>query len=238
MKTSVKAGSLLIAGIFALSGCGSSEGAQGSEPAESGSASPTPTLAVGQEQYSADELESALAAVNEAEGLNGEIQNDAELRPQFEDASYLETGVDPEQCTAVLSSTFDRKIQDGNLAFMGFNATDMLAVISYDDKSVLEKQFGDSENTLADCGEFQMTNGDARITAVAESATASTEAPVTQAYRTTVRRESGDGVVVHVVGISGTTQVSATLIDPTDEAASVAQSEEVINAVLAELEKD
>ncbi|MCC9175960.1 hypothetical protein [Arthrobacter sp. zg-Y179] len=234
MKKTIKAGALLVAGVFVLSGCGSSDGDSGSASAES---SPTPTLAVGQDQYSADELEDALVAVTEDGVLTGNVENDEMLRPQFEEASYTDITIKPEQCAALLSSTFDRKIQEGNLAFGGVNDSDVLTLVSYADASVLEKQVDGSETAPADCAEIQMANGEAQLAAALEKIEASTEAPTTQAYRTTIDRSGSEGMAIHVIGISGTVQISATLFDPADEATAIADAEEAINAVYAELEK-
>ncbi|MCQ1948000.1 MULTISPECIES: hypothetical protein [unclassified Arthrobacter] len=233
MKKTIKAGALLLAGVFVLSGCGSSDGDSGSAEAES---SPAPTLAVGQDQYSADELEDALVAVTEDGILTGDVENDAMLRPQFEDASYTDISIEPEKCAALLSSTFDRKIQEGNLAFGGVNDSDVLTLVSYDDASVLEEQVEGSETAVADCAQIQMANGEAELAASLEKIEASTEAPTTQAYRTTIDRIGSEGTAIHVIGISGTVQVSVSLFDPADEDAAIADAEEAIDAVYAELE--
>lgn len=235
VKNSIKAGALLVAGVIALSGCGSSEGTSGS--AEGETSSPTPTLAVGQNQYSADELEDALKAAREDGVVTGDIENDGMLRPQFEESSYKDLTIKPEQCAALLSSTFDRKIQDGNLAFGGLNDSDVVTLVSYKDASVLEEQVDASGQALTDCAEFQMDNGMGQINASLEKIDASTEAPVTQAYRTTIGAMDSQGTAVHVMGISGTVQVSATLFDPADVDGAVADGEEAVNAVLAALDK-
>ncbi|MCQ2001908.1 hypothetical protein [Arthrobacter zhaoxinii] len=226
MKKTIKTSALLIAGVFVLSGCG------GGNP-ESGESS---ALAVGQDQYSADELEAALEAVKEDGILTGAVENDAMLRPQFEKPSYTDITISPEQCAALLSSTFDRKLQDGNLAFGGLNDSDVLTLVSYEDASVLEEQVEGSGQALTDCAELQMNNGTGQITAALEKIDASSEAPTTQAYLTTIGQPSS-GEAVHVIGISGTVQVSATLFDPADVEAAVADGEEAVNAVLTELEQ-
>lgn len=235
MKKSLKASALLVAGVFALSGCGSSdESAAADSPA---SASPTPTLAVGEEQYTADELETALTAVKTAQGLTGNVQNDALLRPELKDAALSEITATPEQCTILVSSLFDKKIADGNLATLELDDTDILMLVSYEDASVLQKQAEDSDQLIEDCAEFQMELNGTPITGTVEGIDASSEAPTTEGYRTLITRANGEGTAIQVTALSGTLSLNATLFDPADEAAAVANAEKAINAVLAELEK-
>lgn len=234
MKKSMKAGALLVAGVFALSGCGSS-----SEAADSGSdeSTPTPTLAVGQDQYTADELEAALTAVKTARGLEGDVENDAALRPQLGEVSLTGITATPAQCVTLVSSLFDETIADGNLATVELDGAGGLMLISYKDSSVPDKQAETGEQLASDCAEFQMERGGVTITGAVETLDASTEAPTTQAYRTTITRADGKSETVLVQALSGTLNLSVTVLDPTDAAAAVATAEETINAALAELEK-
>ena len=234
MNKTIKAGALLVAGVFVLSGCGSSDGNSGSAPAES---SPTPTLAVGQDQYSPDELEDALVALTEDQILTGDIENDAMLRPQFENDSFTGISITPEQCSGLLSSTFDKGIQDGNLAFGLLQDSNVLTLVSYEDASVLEEQVEGGDQVVAECADLQMENDGVQLSAGVEKIDASTDAPTTHAYRTTIDRGDAEGIAIHVMGISGTVQISVTMFDSADEAAGIAEAEEAINAVYAELEK-
>ena len=236
----MKAGAVLVAGIFALSGCGSSDETTeaASESSPSATATPTPTLAVGQEQYTADELEAALNAVKASQGLTGEVENDATLRPQLADLSFADIKTTPEQCNILVSSVLDATIADGNLATVGLDDSDGLMLISYDDASVLEKQADRGEQLVKDCTNFEMELNGTVITASAESLEASTEAPSTQAYRTVINRAANEEAsIVAVSGLSGTLNLNVTLFDPVDVDAAVARAEEVINAALTEFEK-
>ena len=236
MKKSMKAGALLVAGVFALSGCGSSSEAADSGSTES-SPTPTPTLAVGQDQYTADELEAALTAVKTARGLEGDVENDAALRPQLGEVSLSGITATPAQCVTLVSSLFDETIADGNLATVELGGTGGLMLISYKDSSVPDKQAETGEQLAGDCAEFQMEKGGVTITGAVEPLDASTEAPTTQAYRTTITRADGQAETVLVQALSGTLNLSVTVLDPADAAAAVATAEETINAALAELEK-
>ncbi|WAP51043.1 hypothetical protein OL239_14150 [Arthrobacter sp. ATA002] len=239
MNKSMKAGALLIAGVFALSGCGSSDETATADSPASGSPSPTPTLAVGQEQYTADELEAALTAVKTSEGLTGEVENDAMLRPQLEETTLSGVVTTPEQCNILVSSFFDEKIAGGNLATVGLDSSDTLMLISYEDASVLEEQAGSSEQLIKDCVDFEMALDGAVITGAVEGLEASTDAPSTQAYRTVITRaDGGEASTIQVSGLSGTLNLSVTLFDPADPDAAVAKAEETINAALTELEKE
>jgi hypothetical protein len=238
MNKSMKASALLVAGIFALSGCGSSDDSAAADSPAADSPSPTPTLAVGQDQYSADELEAALTAVKTAQGLTGDVENDATLRPQMEEATLSGITATPEQCNILVSSFFDEKIGEGNLGTVGINDSDTLMLISYKDASVLEKQAESSAQLVKDCAEFQMEADGRVINGSVESLEASTDAPSTQAYRSVITRaDGGEASTIQVSGLSGTLNLSVTLFDPADAKAAVAEAEESINAALSELEK-
>ncbi|MET4060036.1 hypothetical protein ABIB35_001581 [Arthrobacter sp. UYP6] len=237
MKNTMKAGALLVAGIFALSGCGGSD-ESASESSPSATPTPTPTLAVGQEQYTADELEAALTAVKASQSLTGEVENDATLRPQLEEFSLADIKTTPEQCNTLVSSVLDETIADGNLATVGLDDSDALMLISYDDASVLEEQADSGEQLIKDCTDFEMELDGKVITASVESLEASTEAPSTQAYRTVINRAGNEEAsIIAVSGLSGTLNLSVTLFDPVDADAAVSTAEEIINAALSELEK-
>ncbi|GAA3288995.1 hypothetical protein ACFFON_15030 [Arthrobacter citreus] len=238
MNKSMKTAALLTAGIFALSGCGSSDESAAADSPATASATPTPTLAVGQEQYSADELEAALTAVKESQGLEGDVENDATLQAQLADATVTGITTTPEECHILVSSLLDEKIADGNLAAVGLSGGDGLMLISYEDASVLEEQVESGEQLIKDCADFEMELEGVVIGGSAEAIEASTDAPSTQAYRTTITRgDGGEASTIQVSGLSGTLNLSVTLFDPTDTDAAVAEAEETINAVLSELEK-
>ena len=234
MKKSIKTCTLLVAGVFALSGCGSS-GQADSAPEESSSPSPTPTLAVGQDQYTPDELEAALQAVKADEGLSGDIENNAALQPQL--SSLSDITATPALCVSLMSSMFDKSLSDGNLAALAMGGTDLLMLASYADSSIADEQAETGDQLAADCAEFQLERGGVALTGAVEAVEASSEAPTTQAYRATITRADGQSETLLVRALSGTTSLSVTIFDPTDTAAAVASAEETINAALAELEK-
>ncbi|GAA3288997.1 hypothetical protein ACFFON_15035 [Arthrobacter citreus] len=246
MNKSLKAGALLVAGIFALSGCGSSDSpeAAASEPsasAESASPTPTPTptLAVGQEQYTADELEAALTAVKEEQGLTGQIANDAAVRPELagvEDA-FAGIVITPEECSALATANLSEKIESSTVAIMQLSETDSLTVISYEDASLMDSQVENNEQQMVDCAEFTMETGGQVLSASAEEVDSSTDAVTTQAYSVAINVEGQETTTLQISGFSGTTNITVSMSDPADAAGAQGAAEELINAVLAELEK-
>ena len=242
MTKSIKAGALLVAGIFALSGCASSgeadSASESQSPApESESSSSAP--AVRQGQYTADELEAALTAVKSEAGLKGQIANDATLRPELEGVEDALSGITitPEECSTLASANIGEKVKGSNIAVIQLSATDALTVMSYEDKSLVEDQIRNNDQQMVDCTEFQMEAGGQIITASAEELDASTDSERTQAYSVAVDAGGQQTVTVQVNAFSGSTNIVINLIDPADPAAAVAEAEKTINAVLAELEK-
>lgn len=249
MKNTMKTGALCLAGILALSACGSSgESVSSASPASpdspasapaSSAPSSTPAPAAGREQYTADELEAALTAVKASQGLTGEVQNDDAVRPLLAENPLTGVTITPEHCNSLVSSFFDEKISDGNLAAVGMDGTDLLMLISYDDASVPDQQTGSSKQLIKDCGNFTMELNGTVIDGSVETIDASTQAPSTQAFRTELSRDGKpEGAVLQVSGISGTVTASVTLLNPEDEDAAVTAAEKTINAALAELEKN
>ena len=231
MLKSTKTGALLVAGVFALAGCGSSSEAAGSDSPDS----PSPTLAVGQDQYAADELEAALTAFKSAQGLTGDVENNDQLQLQL--TSATEMTATPEQCVWLMSSLFDKTLADGNLAALSLDGTDGLMVVSYEDSSVLDEQAETGEQLSKDCAEVQLEARGVTLPGAVEAIDASTDAPATQAYLTTITQPNGQAQTLQVRALSGTTSVFVSFFDPADVTAAVATAEESINGVLAELEK-
>jgi hypothetical protein len=248
MNKSMKAGALLVAGIFALSGCGSSDDSassadaapdsSASAPAESASPTPTPTPVVGEKQYSPDELEAALVAVKADQGLQGEVANQESLRPLLEEAPDALAGVTitPEKCDVLATTDIAGVLENANMAMLMLSATDFLSVASHPDESVMTKQFADNSLLMEDCAEFQMETAGQIVTATTEPVDAETDGEQTQAFRSeiTVGGEVTESTQISVV--SGTTNIQITL-DGSDAAAALPEAEKLINAVLAELEK-
>ena len=246
MNRSMKAGALLVAGIFALTGCsGAGETTAGESPAASDSPSPTstPTPTVGQEQYTPQELEAALAAVKTQLGLTGEVVGEEALAPLLEQAPDMLAGVTitPEQCDVLASTDIAGVVENANMALLLLSQTDSLAVASHPDASVMEKQTEDNARLLDECSEFQMEVAGQAITATTEAVEAQTDAEATQAFRTSIATAEGATETLQISAVSGTTNVQVTMAGAgasgTESAAAVAKAEDAINAVLAELEK-
>lgn len=252
MYNTLKTGALCLAGILALSACSSVESASSPSPASqassasapassasSSASSSAPAPAAGREQYTADELEAALTAVKAGQGLNGEVRNDAAVRPLLAENPFTGVTIAPEQCRSLMSSFLDEKISAGNLAAVGLEGSDMLMLISYDDASAPNQQTESSRQLIKDCGNFTAELGGTAIDGSVETIDASTQAPSTQAFRTELSRDGKPlGAVIQVSAVSGTVNAGVTLLNPEDEDAAVAAAEKTINAALAELEKN
>lgn len=245
MKKSMKAGALLVAGVFALSACGGSgdaaepAAADSSASAESASPTPTPTPAVGQEQYTADELEAALTAVKEDQGLTGQIANDATVRPELEgvEDTFDNIVITPEECSALATANLSEKITSSTVAIMQLSETDSLTVISYEDASLIDDQVKNNDQQMIDCTEFTMETAGQVLTASAEEVDSSTDAETTQAYSVAINVAGQETTTLQVSGFSGTTNITVSMSDPADAAGAQGAAEELINSVLAELEK-
>ncbi|MBO0908313.1 hypothetical protein [Arthrobacter sunyaminii] len=245
MNKSMKAGALLVAGVFALSGCGSSD--EGSEAASESSPSatptPTPTLAVGQEQYTPAELETALAAILADRGMAGEIITQQDLAPMLEGAPDQLAGVviTPEQCDVLASADIAATLDSANMAMIMLSETDTLTIASHPSASIMDKQVQDNTRLLEDCAQFQMEAGGQVISAAVDSLDASTDGQTTQAFRTTITAAEQVTDTVQVSAVSGTTNVQVSMTGNLTTAAeseeAIAQAETIINEVLAELEK-
>ena len=253
MKKSMKAGALLVAGVFALSGCSSSdegtESAAESSPSATATPTPTPTLAVGQEQYTPAELESALAAVLADRGMDGEVITQEDLAPMLEGApdSLAGVAITPEQCDVLAAADIAGVLESANMAMIMLSDTDTLTIASHPSASVMDKQVEDNTRLLDECAEFQMEISGQVINASVEALDASTEGQTTQAFRTSIATvdpaTDAEQVTdtVQVSAVSGTTNVQVSMTGGLSSAAesdqAIAQAETIINEVLAELEK-
>ena len=242
MKKSMKAGALLVAGVFALSGCGSSdegsEAASESSPSATATPTPTPTLAVGQEQYTPEELEAALQAVKADQGLSGEIANQEMLSPLLQETPDALAGVTitPAKCDVLATTDIAGVLENANMAMLMLSATDVLMIASHPDESVMEKQFADNSLLLEDCAQFQMEAAGQVITASAEPVDATTDAEQTQAFRTVITAGEEVTESTQLSVVSGTTNIQITL-NGAEGAASMSKAEDLANALLAELAK-
>ncbi|MCC3266427.1 hypothetical protein [Arthrobacter gengyunqii] len=240
MKKSMKAGALLVAGVFALSGCGSSDDGSkaASESSPSATATPTPTLAVGQSQYTPEELEAALQAVKADQGLSGEIANQEMLSPLLQEAPDALAGVTitPEKCDVLATTDIAGILESANMAMLMLTATDMLMIASHPDESVMEKQFADNSLLLEECAQFQMEAAGQVMTASIEPVDATTDAEQTQAFRTAITAGEEVTESTQLSVVSGTTNIQITLNGP-EGGASMSKAEDLANALLAELAK-
>lgn len=239
MKNTVKAGALLVAGVIALSGCGSSEPEQESAAAETTAASATPTPTAEAQQYSAADLEAALTAVRDERGMTGLVVNDASLRPQLErTADALQNIViTPEVCGDLVTNNLAEKVDSANVAVMQLNQTDAVTILSYEDASFIEGQIESNAKQVDQCAEFQMEVDGQVSSATGKTVEASTDAETTEAYSSVVTTGAEVLEGYQISGFSGTTNISVSMTNPADSDGAVAAAEELINEILAELEK-
>lgn len=247
MNKSMKAGALLVAGVFALSGCSGSDGggesAAESSPSATATPTPTPTLAVGQDQYTPAELEAALAAVLADRGMSGEVITQKDLAPLLEGAPDQLAGlvITPEQCDVLASADIAAALDSANMAMIMLSETDTLTIASHPEASVMDKQVEENARLLDECSQFQMEAGGQVISAEVDSLDASTDGQETQAFRTTITAAEQVTDTVQVSAVSGTTNVQVSMTGNLTTAAeseeAIAQAETIINEVLAELEK-
>ena len=186
-----------------------------------------------------DQLEDALLAVNSDQALGAKVINDEQLRPEMAGAGDSLAGVviTPEQCATFASTDIGELLDNAKIAMMMLSPTSALTVVSHPDAAVLETQVENDSKLLDECATFQMDAAGAVATATNVGLDASTDADVTQAFVTTVTSTGTMDTTLQVSGISGTTRVNMSVQAPEDPEAAVAEAEELINAVLAELEK-
>lgn len=241
MKNTVKAGALLLAGMLALSACGGSDETASASDGEASSASPSPTatLAVGQEQYTEEELLAAVEAVNAAEGGTGVVSDEATFRQYLADQSLPDgIAITPSQCEGIAGfATFFGDVDQAHIASLKLGDDQKLTVVSHPDAPGLETQMQDNEDLLGDCVEFEMGDEEFTAAGTTERLDVSTEAPATQAFSLTLTAEGTTLSGLKVSAASGTTNIVVTNSDATDPEEAAGQAAELIDAVLAELQK-
>lgn len=237
LKKSMQACALLVAGVFALSGCGSSE-------EESAEAAPT----VGEDQYSAEDLDAVLKAVVADHGVDGEIASEDNRAQETADYAGLKEKMAfaPESCATLLTPSFADETADANVALMMLNDTgntsDSLTIVSHADVSGMEKTADGNEKMLAECGDFSISPvgmTGMQLPGTTAPVDASTEAESTTGFRTDLTMGEESVMMIEVHGVSGTTSVSVsmTLEDEAEIESSRDRAVEVINSTLTELGK-
>lgn len=112
-----------------------------------------------------------------------------------------------------------------------------LTLVSHPDATVPDTQMRDNEDLLGDCVEFEMGDEEFTAAGTTERLDVSTEAPATQAFSLTLTAEGTTLSGVKVSAASGTTGIVVTNSNATDPEEAAAQAAELIDTVLAELQK-
>lgn len=242
MKNTMKASALLLAGMLALTACGGSEepaSASDKDAASSESASPTPTLAVGQEQYTAAELVAALEAVNTAQGGAGAVSDDAAFREYLGQQSLPEgVKITPEKCADFAGFTdFFGDLDEANIAYLALGTDQKLALISHPEAATLDTVMQENKALMDECGSFEMGAEGLTVAGTAETLKVTTEAPLTQAFALSLSAEGNTLSGLKVSAASGTTNVVLINSDAANKDEATAEATKLIDAVLAELKK-
>lgn len=242
LKNNMKAGALLLAGMLALSACGSSDepaSASDAEATSAESASPSPTLAVGQEQYTAGELTAALEAVNTAQGGAGVVSDDPTLRDYLDQQSLpAEIVVTPAECKDIAGfASFFGDVDKANIASVKLGDDLKLTLVSHPEASTLDTLMQDNDALLGECSDFEMGDGEFTATGTTERLEVSTDAPETQAFALSLTAEGTTLSGLKVAAASGTTNAVVTDSDAANAEEAAAEAAELIDAVMAELQK-
>ncbi|MER1997673.1 MAG: hypothetical protein ABTA24_14420 [Arthrobacter sp.] len=245
MKKNMMVGAVFVAGALVLAGCGSEGAADDGADTAATQAQAAPTAVEStsaadgnsQGQYTPAELQAALAAVKDKEGLTGAIADDAAVRAQLPAATDALDGITitPEACAELATDRLAEKLETGNFAIMQLSATDTVTLISYEDESFIEGQIASNEKQVAECAEFQMEAGGQTFSTTGQEVPASSSADTTQAFSVVTTGEGVSTEVIQVAGFSGTTVITVSMTDPADAAGAAAAGGQLVDAILAEL---
>lgn len=197
-------------------------------------------------QYSADQLEVALASLNKSESLQGTIITDAEIRPALETAAEEgalgEITVTPAECDIFADTELTGLAAEANLAVMTFAGgsslqPDSLTLSSQASVDAIREQINANRTQLARCSEFTMEVSGEVLTARVTELGAATEADETFAAATRVKRPGSIQETISVTGIIGTTSVAVTVGSSRDRTADVERAVGLVNGAIAELKE-
>ena len=250
MKKTLKAGVLLATGLFAMTGCSSSGDDAGTSPTQETTASAAPSgtsepsaaadasaSAVGAEQYTAEQIEAALAGAKESQGLGGQIIPGDMLRSQVEGAAGMlgDVVITPEKCDVLASMDVSKALDSANVGMMQLSATDLVSVVSRSEAAAAQYEAATTEQLMGECSEFQMDVAGQVITASTQPLDAATDAESTHAFRTTVNAAGQATDSIQVAGVYGTTTITVSMTNAADAGAAVDRAEALINVLLGEL---
>ncbi|NJC21927.1 hypothetical protein BJ994_001003 [Arthrobacter pigmenti] len=211
------------------------------EPTEADSTEPASTGT----QYTADELEAVLTAINEAEALNAQVIPDAELRPLLEGSAaegLEDIVVTPEECNVFAESDLPELTAEANLAVMTFAGEsslqpDTLSLSSVPSEETIAEQLAASRTQLEQCSEFEMEISGQVVTAAVQELETETDAEEEVAVQTTVQVPGSVQESVTVTGFVGSTSINVLVGSSGDPQADVERAAGLINLAVAELAK-
>ena len=245
-----------LAVVMALAGCSgepAGEELPGQEPDATGEASPSGSAEPGPEvtgsaaagdgsQLSAEQLESVLAAVDEAESLNAQVIPDAELRALEEEAARRaqDIVVTPEECNVYAESSPEDLSADASRAAMTFAGEaslqpDTVSLSSLSSAEAAIEELQASRNQLNVCSEFLMeVSGEEIMTTVTE-VEVDTAADEDLSLRTTAQIPGTIQESLTVRAVVGSTVVDVLVGSSTDPDADISRAEQLADLIVAEL---
>lgn len=241
-------------------GCSSTEGTDDLPAPATLSAAPTPadpatTTApppdsdpgsdptVGQNaEYTADELEAALVAVDEQESLAGVILNDSAIRELVNgsDEGTSDVTVTPEECDVFADPDIAEQALSATLGVMTFAGAsslqpDSLSLTSQESDESVQEQIEVNRIQLAECSAFDMEIGGEVVSAAVTELSATTRADETFAVRTVVQVPGTIQETVSLTALIGTTTINVTIGSSGNVAEDLARGESLVDTTIVAL---
>ncbi|WP_323961247.1 hypothetical protein GC088_05605 [Arthrobacter sp. JZ12] len=213
------------------------------EPTGEGTAAPSGVTPSGP-QFSAAQLEAVLAKINEAESLKATVIPDEDIRNQLEEEPGPDSGlvVTPKECNLYAETSPEALADEATLAVMTFAGEsslqpDSITLSSLPTEDSARRQLGEARGQLAACAEFTFQAGGQDVEAAVEELDVETSAEDHLALRTTVRIPGSIQESVTVTGVVSSTVINVLVGSSTDPEADNARAVELLNLVVAGLER-
>ncbi|MSR98844.1 hypothetical protein FYJ28_08410 [Arthrobacter sp. BL-252-APC-1A] len=191
--------------------------------------------------FSSARLQAAVAAVDRALYLDGEVLDEATLRQILpaETGTSGEVTFDPPVCAELAVSESVEAVQGAALAGLAYGvpgeAPTVLNVAAYGDGSILETLGFIDEAVLSDCADVRMSRDGTTVTVTNTRLEISTTAEETLALDTRVSGAAGQTRLVAVSARTGSVRVVVSIPAPQDPEGAAREAAVLIDAVLTEL---